>query len=281
MKIWIRNVVAISFLLVSLTSHAWNALGHMVVANIAYSNLTPDVRSKVDKIAKDFSSEYASIHSFLDLAPWPDTLHSQNIESYSHWHYVDLAFSADATPLKDLTDTDNVIWAINTIEPVVKNNNANIYERARFLSFLVHMVGDIHQPLHTVSRISAAHPDGDQGGNLYKILDPKNSKTISLHQLWDRGIDLFNDDTSAEHINALTEKIMTDYPSDVLGALTTDLSAEDWANEGLALSETFVYTTPENQVPSLDYQNSGRQFSEKEIALSGYRLANILNSLLG
>jgi hypothetical protein len=274
--------LCIAFLFLSSSvCQAWNTLGHMVVANIAYTQLTPEVRAKVDKMVTDFNDEYSSIHSFLDIAPWPDTLHSQKIESFSHWHYIDIAFSADSTALQDLTDTDNIVWAINTIEPVLKNKNANKYESSRFLAFMVHFVADIHQPLHTVSRITSNYPNGDQGGNLYKILDPmKTTSTISLHKFWDEGADLFNDDTSADHITFLTQTIMHDYPENTFGNAVNDLNPETWANEGLESAKIFVYTTPENQIPSTNYQNSAKQIVEAKVALAGYRLANLLNLLL-
>src|SRR5260221_234145 len=82
---------------------AWNALGHMVVANIAYTHLTPEVRAKVNKMVIDFNDEYSNIHTFLDVAAWPDTLYNQKMKSFSHWHYIDIAFSDDNTPLHDLT----------------------------------------------------------------------------------------------------------------------------------------------------------------------------------
>lgn len=268
-------------LLSSSVCKAWNTLGHMVIANIAYTHLTPEVREKVDKMTADFNDEYSNIHTFLDLAPWPDTLHSQKIESFTRWHYIDVAFSSDDTPLQDLTDTDNIIWAINTIEPILQNKNGNKYELSRFLSFMVHLVGDIHQPLHTVSRISSSYPNGDQGGNFYKILDPmKTTTTISLHKFWDEGGDLFNNDTSLDHINSLTKSIMDDYPENIFGDEAHDLNPENWANEGLESSKTFVYTTPENQIPSLEYQNLAKQMVEVKVALAGYRLANLLNILL-
>ena len=106
------------------------------------------------------------------MGPWPDTLRGQKIELYTRWHYTNLAFSADGTPLKNTVDTDNAVWAINHLLPIIGNTKANRFERARSLAFLVHIVGDLHQPLHSITRISAAHPEGDHGGNLYFIKYP-------------------------------------------------------------------------------------------------------------
>ncbi len=258
--------------------YAWNAVGHMLVASIAYERLKPEVRVKVDKMTADLGKEYPYITQFEQVAPWPDMLRSQKIDTYTHWHYVDAAFSTDSTPLKNLSDTDNVVWALKQILPVIANNNANPYEKSRFLAFLVHMEGDIHQPLHTVSRISAAHPDGDQGGNLY-LLQTKGSRS-NLHSLWDGGAGLLDVEASRENIEALKQSITKHYPESSFGNAIYDLKPENWASEGYKLATTVVYSTPENQMPTTNYIETSKQTTEQRIALAGYRLAALLNQLL-
>ncbi len=281
MKFFIKYFSLCLGILISFNSYSWNALGHMVVANIAYEHLRPDVRLKVDKIVSDLSKEYPYITQFNQIGPWPDSLRAQRIEIFTHWHYIDLPLSADGTPIKTLQDTDNVVWAINHIKPIVKNNKANPYERARFLAFLVHLVGDIHQPLHTVGRISSNHPDGDKGGNLYIIRFPRGSvNSMPLHKLWDSGFGVFSDDTSKASVDLLTNKISAEYPEQYFALKSSDFISENWAKEGMDLALSFVYTTPENETPSDNYIERGQQISEQRIALAGYRLANLLNQLL-
>ncbi|MDR3492294.1 MAG: S1/P1 nuclease [Gammaproteobacteria bacterium] len=281
MKLSIKSLILGLGILLSFNSYSWNAVGHMVVANIAYQNLQPAVRTKVDAMVADLNKEYPYITHFSQLGPWPDALRSQRIESFTHWHYVDLAISGDGTPIKNIADTDNAIWAINKIEPVLKNVKANPYEHARFLAFLVHIVADIHQPLHTVARITAAYPSGDKGGNLYIIKYPaQNPHVMPLHKLWDEGFELFNNDTSTTHIDALTNQITAQYPIQYFGSKVTELTAADWAKEGVELAPALVYSTPENEVPSPMYITLGKQTAEQRAALAGYRLANLLNLLL-
>lgn len=265
----------------TINSYAWNALGHMVVAQIAYEQLNPEVRKKVDKMVTDLGKEYPYITSFYQLGPWPDLLKIQKIDIYSHWHYTDLAFSMDGTALKNLDNTDNIVWAINQMEPIVANNKANVYERAKFLAFLVHVIADIHQPLHTVSLISAKTPDGDKGGNLYFIKFPvSHPKTINLHKLWDQGIDVFIGETTFDKVTSLSRQITALYPEKYFDSKVTDLTPEHWADEGLQTSIATVYRTPENQIPSDNYLESGRLMAQQKAALAGYRLAKVLNQLL-
>lgn len=258
---------------------AWNALGHMVVAAIAYERLQPEVRYKVDCLATSLKKEYPNINNFVQMAPWPDSIRSQKIEVYTHWHYIDMPFSTDGSPLKNISDQDNVVWAINEIKPIVANKDANPYERARFLSLLIHIVGDIHQPLHTVGRISAAHLDGDQGGNLFTIHYP-GSQSIPLHKLWDDGCGLFNGDASSKTVALLANKITNLFPEKNFNNLTNELSPDVWVKEGLE-NASIVYNTTENTTPSSDYLNNGQILVEQRIALAGYRLANLLNTLFG
>lgn len=279
MKLLFKMIVITSVCLLSLKSYAWNALGHLVVANIAYEQLKPEVQKKVDKMAHDLGMEYSDITDFDHLSPWPDTLRSQRVEVHTHWHYIDLPFSDDGTPLKDITDTDNAVWAIDKLIPVVSNAKANPYERARSLAFLIHIVADIHQPLHTVSRISAAHPEGDKGGNQFLIKAPSIKNQMTLHRFWDQGIDIFTINATSENVASIADFIVSHYPREYFGSKVNDLNPNDWAEEGLNLS-SFVYSTPENQVPSAAYMEAGKQSVEKQIALSSYRLANLLNKIL-
>src|SRR3990167_1519864 len=250
----VQMLVIFQLWLLPIVSHAWNALGHMVVANIAYQNLEPNVKKKIDNIVSYFSLEYPGMASFLQMAYWPDTLHAQKIETFTHWHYIDIPFSQDGSPLKNIMDTDNIVWAIINIEPIIKYNHTNPYELARFLAFLIHIVGDIHQPLHTVSYISVAYPNGDQGGNLYFIR--YNNERIKLHRLWDSGLGMFDQSATQENADILTAIILKHYP------------------------KTYVYVPPADQTPSADYLETGRKISEREIALAGYRLGTFLNKIL-
>src|SRR5579862_9281014 len=115
-------------LLFPLTAFSWNAYGHMVVASIAYHNLKPATREKIDSLITYMHQQYADMDSFVNISYWPDKIREQKIETYTHWHYIDVAFSADGSPLKNLIDSDNAVWAVNNIEPIVKNNHANSYE---------------------------------------------------------------------------------------------------------------------------------------------------------
>lgn len=275
----LKFLVFIFGLILSIHTYAWTALAHMVVADIAYERLQPKARIKIDKMVQDLSKEYPTVTLFNQMAPWPDTLRTQKIEAFTHWHYIDYAFSDDGTPIKNLIDTDNAVWAINQTQTVVKNSNANQFERARFLAFLVHIVGDLHQPLHTTTRISAANPDGDRGGNLFKVR-AITGDLVTLHKFWDDGANSFTAEPSTANSAALAHTITSQYPEEYFGVKTKEINPDIWVKEGFNLATSFVYTTPENQMPNNAYVSKTKEISQQRVALAGYRLANLLNSLL-
>lgn len=258
-------------------SFSWNALGHKVIAKVAYDHIKPITREKINSLVQDMNQQYTNIHSFEDLACWPDLIRIQKIESYTHWHYIDVAFSLDGTPLKNLVDTDNAVWAVNKIAPVIKNNKANVYERTRFLAFYAHIISDLHQPLHTVSLISAKLPDGDQGGNSYHII--YQNRKSNLHTLWDSGAGVFSGSNTKEHAEEIANQLMRRYPENYFQNKLMLLKPDDWVAEGLKNAKAVVYTTPFEGKVNGQYLESAQRLAEQQAVLAGYRLAKILDQI--
>jgi len=266
--------------MISFPAMAWWDVGHKVVASIAYSRLKPEVKTQVDKLTQELKKEYPELTGFVDIAPWPDELRKQKIETFTHWHYIDNPISMDGTPIKGDIDSDNAVYILSNLKTVLKNPNARTIEKARFLAFLVHIVGDLHQPMHTVSYFSKAHPDGDQGGNLYLVINPiKPPEKVNMHALWDSGFFVFDPEAGTsieEHVKMVT----TSYPEKFFGDAVNDLASNNWVKEGIEIAKQNVYSTPENQLPNKDYVTKGKDISAQRLALAGYRLANLLNVLL-
>lgn len=273
----IRLLIVIPFLLLyPFASFAWNAIGHMVIANIAYQNIQPHTKNEIEKLIGYFHKEYSDINSFVQIVTWPDSIRSQKIEMFTHWHYIDKPFSKgkENEKLPNIIDEDNAVWALGQITKVVKNDRANNYERARFLAFFAHIVSDLHQPLHTVSYVSQAYPQGDKGGNLYQVRY-QGDKT-KLHHLWDNGVGLIN---GKDNVLSLTKTITTLYPRSFFGNKVNDLEPEHWLTEGMANAKNYVYAIQENQETDNAYIEKGQKIAQQEIALAGYRLAAMLDKV--
>jgi hypothetical protein len=279
MKKILTKLSLVSLLAVPFSSYAWNAVGHMVIANIAYNNLNSTAKSKVDSLVSSFNKEYPDVQDFSQMADWPDALHEQKAEAFSRWHYIDYPVSSDGSKTESNIATDNAVWAIGVLKPVVGNDKGNAYERARSLAFLAHVVGDLHQPLHTVSNYTHTHPNGDKGGNSYSL--SYNHTNMSAHRLWDEGVGIFDGGTSESQIQQVSQTLMTLYPKTSFGNQASDANVTNWTNEGIKNATNYVYDTPENKPVSNEYINAGQKVAGQEAALAGYRLAAMLNALLG
>lgn len=263
-------------------SLAWNSIGHRVIAQIAYDNLTSAVKAKVDSITKEQFYFQNPDTRFLKAATWPDELKSTT-HQYDTWHYINLPDVYDGVNPPPI-DPQNVVFEINQQEQALKNRETlSPRQQAKDLSFLIHFIGDIHQPLHCIDRFSKNFPAprGDEGGNLYPI---QSGIANNLHALWDSGVGLFYfSHQQYRHylkgVPSQAEQLEAEYPPAYFAQKLLIHSPQAWAQESFDLAKANAYTLPENNSPNGDYVRIGQQISAEQAALAGYRLANVLNGI--
>ncbi|HST53430.1 MAG TPA: S1/P1 nuclease [Pyrinomonadaceae bacterium] len=284
---------------------AWHDTGHMLVAQIAYLRLTPVAKAKVDSLfvtpqgkrpliylcAGYYSPETCEkTYDPVTIAVWMDDFRGDSLnDTYASWHYVDIPFfdgvpeRADAGPEPE-NALARINWAIGSLRHGTTGKDKT---DAELTAFLFHLVGDVHQPLHAVSRVTAAHPEGDQGGNLFKIQMPPDARISNLHAFWDAAGGAFGfaspkrplDQAGKDRILALAQEIMKEYPADSVQEWR-DLDPHTWVMESNALARQVVYANiKEGETPSKAYTDEAQRISRKRLALAGYRLAGVLNSL--
>jgi hypothetical protein len=158
-------------LLVSFNALAWGPTGHRVVGEIAEAQLDIDVLVKVRKILNGAS--------LSRVANWPDEIKSepQTYQSTFSWHYTDWA--DDAHDHNEETSSGSLLKSIREQTAVLQNPAATDDQKAFALKFVVHLVGDLHQPLHVGNGL-------DLGGNNCKVIF--QGKPTNLHALWDEGM---------------------------------------------------------------------------------------------
>ena len=173
------NTLATSFcvLLLQLNAFAWSGAGHQVIAAEAYLELSPALKIKVMEILKahsDYQKWAASFTSgspHLDLATfifmrsstWPDEIRRLG-NKYDHpkWHYVDHPLKPPSFPIEPGPDpTDD----IQQCEKTFADEKSPPEERAVYLTWLIHLIGDLHRPLHCCSSANEVYSAGDRGGN--------------------------------------------------------------------------------------------------------------------
>ncbi len=262
---------------------AWNAEGHMVVAQIAYNHLDAAVKSRCDAlIATPVNNASNYNNTFVTAACWADDIKSFT-SAYSTWHYIDLPFSLDGTPTNGfIPPAFDVVQAIRLNIATLQSTNATPTDQATNFRFLLHFLGDIQQPLHCSTAIYAAQPGGDAGGNSFSLIPPSWS---NLHSLWDSGggylFDSLPRPLSAASQTTLSNKVFaieTDYPYAPNTGLIPDPMA--WARSGLALAQTNAYVgIVRNTTPTQPYLDTTTAATEQLMAQGGHLLADLLNTL--
>lgn len=166
-------------------ARAWNATGHMTVAQIAWRNLTPAAKTQVIGLLAQ-SVSYASwmrqmpaaypdrdLYAFMRAATWPDDIRKSAADRPA-WHYVDLPLvqkSAAFNPGPEVTApvVPNAETELLNQTYVLGLTHAAPADRAASLCWVEHLTGDIHQPLHTTSLFSPVFTSGDKGGNSIQL----------------------------------------------------------------------------------------------------------------
>ena len=295
---WFKSRIAIGLLGIMLCtpslSLGWGAGGHMMVAQIALKRLNPRAKAQaMALLARPINPVAISAQSkdFVNAAHWADDLRPfAEFDFFKLLHFIDKPFSTDGTALPaDLPEPDNVVKALEDNVNILKTSTDKDAQ-AQALRFIIHFVGDIHEPLHCATRVNSANPQGDRGGNLVSIMIPGAGgalKKTNLHSYWDGGVGTFPK-TGANfaspplsQIPAAAAKAMAGNP-----ATDPDLKLDDpfnfnsWADESFALAKSVAYKGMENGAkPSAKYNAASLKVVRKRVAWGGYRLAALLNTI--
>lgn len=267
------RILFLSVLLLPALAFSWGMDGHRVIATIAYRHLEPEVKAKIDAITLVEDEAYPALSRFLYASVWPDFIAHKDDKRTQPWHFIDMPING-THPL----DPHNVVWAIQENTKTLENKALSLHVRNRALRFLVHFVGDVHQPLHCATRITSLMPDGDRGGNAFYI---HTRVANNLHSYWDRGLGLLRfhgKRLRARQVRQMAHDIELRYPPSLFKQGLKVTGPEKWARESYQLAKTFAYQVDES--PSLDYINKGQVIVKQRLALAGYRLAALLNRLL-
>jgi hypothetical protein len=301
--------------LLSVPAYGWSDTGHMAVAMVAYKKLTPQTRTRVDALVRlnprftIFSGMIPSHTSpanrrmmlFMLAATWPDTIKgdghhhadgsaggnipptdgtaARNIgysdtAMHKYWHFIDRPFSPDNTPLED-PPVPNAETQIAAFREVLASNQADAL-KSYDLVWLLHLVGDVHQPLHCTARFTHTQTHGDDGGNGVSVKDGTTNKR--LHAFWDGLLGTTNNPVEVVMVGSSLPAAPAPQAN--------DLDASHWITESFEAAQATVYRMPPIGVGAgpftitSTYRNTAKALARKRVALAGARLANILNQEL-
>jgi hypothetical protein len=240
------------------TSARWWDLGHRIVARIAEQRLTPSAREAVREILAGQSLEDASV--------WAD-----NIRNYRHdadkLHYVNIPLAAMAyDAARDCPGGRCIIAAIAAERRVLADPTASPLDRTEALRFLVHFMGDLHQPLHVAN-------NSDRGGNR-RIVYLRGDST-DLHKVWDGELLEREGVTETPYFETLRREMDTlDLAALERGTVV------DWAMEGHRLAAEYAYRVPRGGWLGDAYIEANRPLIDHALIAAGVRLAKVLNEAL-
>jgi hypothetical protein len=287
----LRNSCVILFALATLASahvEAWGDLGHQVTALIAYRHLTPKARTALDALLRS-DGDTLTPPDFAARATWADKYRSAHRETAA-WHFIDIeidhpdvasaCFGFPAQEVAQLASAgpaeDCVVNKIDEFTAELRSAATTPAERLLALKFLIHFIGDLHQPLH-----AADH--ADRGGNCIGLASP-HGQASNLHGFWDVDV-----------VEALGHS-----PEQIADKLDARLAAADhagwaqgtaksWAMESFELARRDVYALP--SVPtclhrgfvalSPEYEARAQKDAATQLLKAGLRIATVLNEALG
>ena len=257
------------------TLRAWGVSGHRVVARIAWERLTPVARSATSDLL-----DRGGADAFITAATWADEIRNDRPGSYN-WHFVDIRVPFDTyVPSRDCPPTergDCVIAALARLRGTVIDPKRPAVERTEALKFIIHFVGDLHQPLHSTD-------NNDRGGNDVRILPlrTQDGRNTNLHSVWDTGLINLSTETEPARAERLLAGLQAK-PVDVLG-----LDVERWVLESNRIGRQSVYAYPSftagttgADAIALDdaYRTTAVATIDRQLQVAGVRLGALLNSL--
>jgi hypothetical protein len=324
MRFCLVSTIALAGILVPLQrSQAWNGHGHMAVDKLAWDQMDAKQREAAHKLLlehphfKQFFDGHpcpkevseAEWH-FLVAGTWPDWLRGytrskrpEDMAIAAHHkgprHYVNLPLirTADMALFKDKKlgpPNENIVTALDEYRAQMLDAKTTAAEKAVALCWILHLVGDIHQPLHCVAFFSKEYPTGDLGGNLRWVKDERGP--INLHAWWDN---LLGRESTYAEVKTTAELLSRkDYERDKYAKELARSKFMEWAEEGAALAWKHVYL--EGDLPGLmipteaqaqemkqmapalpeGYGRASEQVARRQAALAGHRLAEQMGAVL-
>lgn len=287
---------------------AWDLFGHHVVGAVAWDHMTPAARKAVTDLLREAPADsdlpgllppgprpfdVRARELFLKAQGWADLVRdevwSNRKERYDHptWHYVNRFWTTDASGSRWLPERGTLgelVQRLEESETRMTSASAPAAERAIALAWVLHLVGDVHQPLHSSARVTAESPNGDRGGNDFTLDD---EEAPNLHAYWDsifrRARRQYHSESYFAWVTRVAGEIEERYPESTLGREIAETSPESWSKEGasIAMNDAYPKELVEGAAPPRDYQDLVFSLASRQAALAGYRLARLLNESFG
>lgn len=256
----IAAFLTLCFSCLTFSSYCWGVTGHRVVAQIAQDHLSKKARKKLRKLIGP--------ESLQQWANWPDFIKSDTTWNMaSKWHYVNIPGGMNKdqfiAALKNLPG-ENLYTQIKSMLAQIRDENLSSEKRQIALRFLIHFVGDLHQPLH-VGR------EADQGGNRIKVT--WFDKETNLHSVWDNSLVEFQQYSFSEYAKTL------DIIDKGNAEVWENSSLEDWFYESYELANKVYASVPADGKLGYKYNFIFKEDLDRQLLKGGLRLAKLLKEI--
>ncbi len=279
---------------------AWNAAGHRLTASIAWDLLLPAAQEEAVSLLRSHPDYERWIsrpgspdifrRAFIEASTWPDEIRKDkrfysankeeptpalpgfpDMERHGNWHYVNI-------PLDGSPEGKALSGQLGRRLPeLVKllRESTDETERSYALPWLIHLVGDAHQPLHTSARVNKLGK-WDRLGNNVKVNNPYHSRKplMTLHSFWD---DLPGPRwLRGERLDLTTRELLANYPRP-----PRSTSGQQWIRESWTLAREHGYPVGEESIPVITeaFFDHSTEIANQRVTEAGYRLADVLNEI--
>jgi len=264
----------------------------MIIAKIAKENINKKTFLECDRLVKLLSEYYPDTSTFETSAIWADIMMNKGVNLGMKHGYAkiydpyDVLDKIEFIKYSSQLEKTNCIKSIDEIVKALKNPLTNDLEKAIYLRYLIHLVGDLHEPLHCINYYSNEFKDGDRCGTKY-LLNFSLSGKNSLHALWDSAllrdtiwVKVPLDEEGEKYLEDYKKEVIEDFPKSSFNEKDINLNFDLWANESYLIAVNHAYQNIKpNDIPSKDYIEENRKIAYRQIALASYRLANLLDDI--
>jgi hypothetical protein len=286
---------------------AWNDTGHQVVALIAWDHLPPEPRGKLVAAMRQAEAatrlpilfpggertmEVRAREFFRRAAIWPDLVRDVPELHHPTWHHRNFYWRQDRGRAIDLPDLhvhpENLLERLHYFKKLLVNPAVPARERAVGIAWVMHLVGDVHQPFHCSARVTSIERKGDHGGHDFELAPRSPPRPVeerySLHAYWDDMLDRAVPRQSGERLGVYLQRaaahVVSQHPRVRLEADLDPGYFDVWARESLVAAQSaYPDSLRRGQEPSADYRKLAIHVALRRLALAGYRLALLLRSV--
>lgn len=254
-----KLITSLFIFFISINAYSWGPTGHRVVAKIAALNLT-------QKTTKAIYEILGEKETMVMASTWPDFVRSDDKYAKSYpWHYVSIDDPKKGYEKDKRNPDGDIIWAIEHFKKELKRDDLSQAEKKDALRYLIHFVGDIHQPLHVGLT-------KDRGGNDIEL--KWFGKKSNLHEIWDEKLIEMQKLSYTEYVDFIDRT-----PRDEVATWATD-DLTIWAKESMEL-RALVYDFPKERKKYWEYQYNYKVIEKLNLRLemAGHRLAYVLNTI--